>query len=407
MTRLLRAATVLLALVLASCTDVERALNEATPATAQDLGRATIARVAAGDLVALRPTLHPTVANPQTVAGVRQITNQLEGYVPGEARLIGATWGEREGLPFREMVFEVPLTRSVVAANPNDWPASAWLLATIRLVGPDQAPLVSYMKFDMSDQSQAQINAFDANLGIAQSLWLLLMGAAIAFQLWVIGRVVRSTVRHKWIWVPVSLVGIGNGIINWTTGVAWFNALAVHVPAVGYRRLGIDGPLLLSVALPAGAFLALEMVRRSREVDAPSIAPAARPVVFVCEYGSKKSVLAAALFNRLAESRGLAARAVARGLNPDAEIPPTIRDALGAEGLDVGLERPTSLTPAEAAAAPLLVTFAEPQPDVGVAPGALRDWSAVPPLSEDYARARADIGARVDALIRELESERG
>ena len=50
--------------------------------------------------------------------------------------------------------------------------------------------------------------------------------------------------------------------------------------------------------------------------------PAPRPdeVVFVCEHGAAKSVVAAQYFNKLAGERGLAVRAVARGAEPQADL---------------------------------------------------------------------------------------
>jgi protein-tyrosine-phosphatase len=43
-------------------------------------------------------------------------------------------------------------------------------------------------------------------------------------------------------------------------------------------------------------------------------------ILFVCEHGSAKSVIAAAHFNQLAEQRRLPYHAVARGINPGREI---------------------------------------------------------------------------------------
>jgi hypothetical protein len=45
-------------------------------------------------------------------------------------------------------------------------------------------------------------------------------------------------------------------------------------------------------------------------------------LVFVCEHGSAKGIVAAAHFNRLAAERGLMLRAIARGTDPDDEIAP-------------------------------------------------------------------------------------
>ena len=44
---------------------------------------------------------------------------------------------------------------------------------------------------------------------------------------------------------------------------------------------------------------------------------AATKVVFVCEHGNVKSLMAASCFNQLAEQRGLPFRAVSRGVAPD------------------------------------------------------------------------------------------
>ena len=49
---------------------------------------------------------------------------------------------------------------------------------------------------------------------------------------------------------------------------------------------------------------------------AQSAVPAEPTVVFVCEHGAAKSVIATAYFNKIAAERGLRARAVYRGVNP-------------------------------------------------------------------------------------------
>ena len=45
-------------------------------------------------------------------------------------------------------------------------------------------------------------------------------------------------------------------------------------------------------------------------------APVAPQIIFVCEHGAGKSVIAAAYFNKLAAERGLPDRAIYRGANP-------------------------------------------------------------------------------------------
>ena len=119
-------------------------------------------------------------------------------------------------------------------------------------------------------------------------------------------------------------------------------------------------------------------------------------VVFVCEYGSKKSVLAAAYFNQLAAEHGVRTRAVARGLNPDPTVPAAIRDTLARDGIELDDSPPARMTDSELASAERVVSFAE---SVDAAAEKLDDWSEVPPLSEDFDGVRAEIRARVARLF--------
>jgi protein-tyrosine-phosphatase len=121
-------------------------------------------------------------------------------------------------------------------------------------------------------------------------------------------------------------------------------------------------------------------------------------IVFVCEHGSAKSVVAAAHFNRLAGERGLGLRAVSRGTDPDEELAPAAEAGLRADGLAAGERPPAKLTQADAAGAACVVTFCElPRSYATAAP--VERWDGVPPVSEDYAMARDEIVVRIGRLI--------
>src|SRR3954447_25865364 len=70
----------------------------------------------------------------------------------------------------------------------------------------------------------------------------------------------------------------------------------------------------------------------------------ASTVVFVCEHGAAKSVIAAAQFNRLASEMKLPYRAVARATNPEDAVAPSVRSGLAAEGLDVAGWKPRAVS---------------------------------------------------------------
>src|SRR6266581_641898 len=111
------------------------------------------------------------------------------------------------------------------------------------------------------------------------------------------------------------------------------------------NRFFASGLLLLS----ASTVLAQEAQSRP-EVNAST-------VVFVCEHGSARSVIAAAHFNRLASEKGLPFRAVSRGKNPDNTIPASIKDALATDGLDAGASQPKAVTEEDMRKAGRVVTL--------------------------------------------------
>jgi len=130
--------------------------------------------------------------------------------------------------------------------------------------------------------------------------------------------------------------------------------------------------------------------------------PGPPTVAFVCLHGAAKSVLAAACFERLAEARGVGARALAAGTEPDPEIAPVVLRSLLAEGIDLRGQQPRRVTPDDLAGAAAVVSFG---PDLSalVAPGrAIVRWDDVPALSEDFEAGRAAILARLPALLEEV-----
>src|SRR5215213_9190652 len=60
----------------------------------------------------------------------------------------------------------------------------------------------------------------------------------------------------------------------------------------------------------------------SRSVSQVPSAPSGGTVLFVCEHGTVKSLLARVLFDEYAQEVGLGMRAVSRGTHPDTAVPP-------------------------------------------------------------------------------------
>lgn len=124
-------------------------------------------------------------------------------------------------------------------------------------------------------------------------------------------------------------------------------------------------------------------------------------ILFVCEHGAAKSVVAAAHFNKLASERGLNIRAVARGTNPDHELSPKTIAGLQADGLTSTESAPQQLSPVDIESARRVVTFCE-LPEEYRSKAIVETWDGVPPVSDDYEKARDTIVEKINWLIKNI-----
>jgi arsenate reductase len=125
-------------------------------------------------------------------------------------------------------------------------------------------------------------------------------------------------------------------------------------------------------------------------------------VIFVCEHGAAKSILSAAIFNKLARERGLNLRAIARGTNPDPEISPKVAAGLMADELTSSEPAPKKISKADLAGARRVITFCALPDDY---PGSIKveNWDPVLPAIEDYGKARDKLAERIGLLLEELK----
>jgi len=102
---------------------------------------------------------------------------------------------------------------------------------------------------------------------------------------------------------------------------------------------------LLSLGFPvliaAGTLLTLSFGQIKKETPRITVAPT---VLFVCEHGAAKSVIAAAYFDKLAKERRLPHRAAFRGVNPDSALSPVAKSGLEQDGVDTSGWKPILVT---------------------------------------------------------------
>jgi len=128
-------------------------------------------------------------------------------------------------------------------------------------------------------------------------------------------------------------------------------------------------------------------------------------VVFVCEHGAAKSVVATAYFNKLAAERGLPFRATFRGTSPQDNLSVRAVEGLKADGLAVPSGQPAAISDQDVAGATHIFAIGCTLPDNARRSGKASDWSDVPD-DQGYAPMRDAIVRHVKQLLDELASGR-
>jgi arsenate reductase (thioredoxin) len=127
-----------------------------------------------------------------------------------------------------------------------------------------------------------------------------------------------------------------------------------------------------------------------------------KTVVFVCEHGTVKSLIAIEHFNKLARERGLSIQAISRGTRPDSVVPGPVARGLAADGFDVSLFRPRGLSVSDLASALLVVSFDADVQSVVAGSRPVSRWDSLPSVTANYAAGRSAIVSRIRLLVDSL-----
>jgi arsenate reductase (thioredoxin) len=127
-------------------------------------------------------------------------------------------------------------------------------------------------------------------------------------------------------------------------------------------------------------------------------------VIFVCEHGAAKSVIAATYFNKMAKERNLNWEAVCRGTHPDANISDAARNGLSADSLSVGNLRPQKLVLRDTADVERIIVFT-PLPEDFNTNIEVKNWSHVPNIDASYEARRDAIIRQINKLLDSIEKE--
>jgi arsenate reductase len=147
------------------------------------------------------------------------------------------------------------------------------------------------------------------------------------------------------------------------------------------------------------AIVAALLFADGQSPSAPAKAPS---VIFVCEHGAAKSVIATAYFNKLATERGLSYRATFRGTSPQDALSTRAVAGLRADGIAIPDGKPSAIAPDDVERATHIFAIGCTLPSVATQSGKASDWTDVPD-DQGYAPMRDAIVRHVTALLDDLQ----
>jgi len=151
--------------------------------------------------------------------------------------------------------------------------------------------------------------------------------------------------------------------------------------------------LAIGLLLSASGPFAQPVAKRTAETPA---------VVFVCEHGAAKSVIATAYFNKLAAERGLPYRATFRGTSPQDALSVRAVAGLKADGVAIPQGSPTAIGDADIKGATHIFAIGCALPAAAVSSGKSTDWADVPD-DNGYDAQRDAIVKHVKELLDDLQ----
>jgi len=130
--------------------------------------------------------------------------------------------------------------------------------------------------------------------------------------------------------------------------------------------------------------------------------PNDRVVLFVCQHGAAKSVLAGELLTQHAAALDLPWTARSAGVEPDAAVSDRLLELFPERAWELAGRQPRRVTAADVGDASITITFNVAPGELPAPPGEILAWDDVPPVSEDPIAARAAIERHIEALLERL-----
>jgi arsenate reductase (thioredoxin) len=127
-----------------------------------------------------------------------------------------------------------------------------------------------------------------------------------------------------------------------------------------------------------------------------------KKVIFVCQHGAGKSVIAAAYFNKMAKERNLNYIGEYRGVAPDSAVSPSAKEGLIQDNVFDPNAKPQKFVSSETENVERIILFTQ-LPEAMPLSIKTENWSKIENVDGDYITRRDAIVKKLDELLDSIE----
>ena len=236
---------VALCMFLVGC-DEAAIMKKMTPPGAESKAKGYVDLLQQGKLDLIERDLDPSIVDANTRESLTKMAFAFPIDVPQFVKVVGS-----------HTVKEPDYLRTDIALE-YEFP-SKWLLANVAIQRKGNITTVVGFRVDPLPDSLENLNKFTLSGKSAIQYLILLLGICFdIFSIWILVLCIRTPmVKLKWLWVLITLLGVGKLTVNWSSGQLAFSLLAFQIPLCADASRPPYGPWTVSLALPLGAILFL------------------------------------------------------------------------------------------------------------------------------------------------------
>jgi hypothetical protein len=251
-------AAALLLLLAAACSGLsERTLRAMVPDAEDQYAQSRLQLLASGNTAAFARELAPDLQGPASDEQLQEMARVFAGRPIQRFQLIGVQVGTADGVTRRNLSYQLRL-------------ADGWAVANVQSRTVDGQRVIEGATVTRIAEPLDRTHAF--RLAGKPSLSYAILAAAVVIPLLMLYAAIlafRMPVRHRWLWVLLSLVAFGRWDLNWTTGETRFLPVNLQLLGSGIVRPSAFAPWIITIAFPAGALWVIWRYHRGRWRTAP------------------------------------------------------------------------------------------------------------------------------------------